>query len=230
MTEVRMERCFAMPALAMVEVLHTLNGPPGYFSKWIPMVIPNLLEVYSRGQEWALYQAKLFEFFFWLRFLMCKRKQVKVRTSTLLQNPQPSPPWCWIIPIDIAKPQLLQTCRRMSRPDEVISIRWEMMVCFEVLQHTTHHKIWLLASTSWCPPTSLMGASLSLIVFVDIAELLNQWHLYCHPKRAQYFDTLGGPCCVFRASPFGEARHTHTHKNADVGVETPCFNVWIFIV
>lgn len=37
MTEVRMERCFAMPALAMVEVLHTLNGPPGYFSKWIPM-------------------------------------------------------------------------------------------------------------------------------------------------------------------------------------------------
>lgn len=168
--------------------------------------------------------------FFWLRFLMCKRKQVKVRTSTLLQNPQPSPPWCWIIPIDIAKPQLLQTCRRMSRPDEVISIRWEMMVCFEVLQHTTHHKIWLLASTSWCPPTSLMGASLSLIVFVDIAELLNQWHLYCHPKRAQYFDTLGGPCCVFRASPFGEARHTHTHKNADVGVETPCFNVWIFIV
>lgn len=78
MTEVRMERCFVMPALAMVEVLHTLNGPPGYFSQWIPMVIPNLLEVYSRGQEWALYQAELL-----VRFLMCKRKQVKVRTSTL---------------------------------------------------------------------------------------------------------------------------------------------------
>ena len=139
-----------------------------------------------------------------LRFLTCKRKQVRKSTLTkigsitsLMLNHS----------IDIAKPQLYKHVAPQRRS---CLNQWEMMVCFEVLQHTTHRKIWLLASTSWCPPTSLMGASLSFIVFVDIAELLNQWHLYCHPKRAQYFDTLGGPCCVFRASPFGEARHTHT--------------------
>ena len=115
MTEVRMERCFAMPALAMVEVLHTLNGPPGYFSKWIPM---DSSEFAWGLQPWSgmgtVPGEALWVFLLLLRFLMCKRKQVKVRKSTLLQNPQPSPPWCWIIPIDIAKPQLLQTCRRMS--------------------------------------------------------------------------------------------------------------------
>ena len=31
------------------------------------------------------------------------------------------------------------------------------------------------------------------------------------PEKGTCFVTLGGPCYVFRASPFGEARHTHTH-------------------